>query len=350
MVIASNRNRIDWVDYSKGICILLVVMMHSTLGVEKAAGSISWLHGFIEWAKPFRMPDFFLISGLFLGTRIDRPWRDYLDSKVVHFFYFYILWMTIQFGLRGPGIYADGGAAAVAYGYLMGFVQPFGTLWFIYVLAVFFVVTKWLKTVSPVVVFIFAAFLEALPIETGSLLVDEFASRFVYFYAGYWLASRVFAWADHVNTRSIAAIFAGLFIWGALNGALVASGFAGLPLASLALGFTGAGAVVATGVLFAKLGFMGWLRYCGENSIVIYLAFVLFMAATRTLLLKTGLPPDLGAVSLIVTAVSATGAVGLHWLVRGTRLDFIFRRPAWAKLPRSTVDIVSGNRRQVHNI
>lgn len=25
--------RIPWVDYAKGICIILVVMMHSTLGV-----------------------------------------------------------------------------------------------------------------------------------------------------------------------------------------------------------------------------------------------------------------------------------------------------------------------------
>ena len=344
------RHRIDWVDYAKGICIILVVMMHSTLGVEKAAGAESWLNGFIDWARPFRMPDFFLISGLFLAARIDRPWREYLDSKVVHFAYFYILWMTIQFGLRGPGIYAADGAGALGQAYLTGYVQPYGTLWFIYMLAVFFIVVKWLRSASPVIVFIFAAALEAMPIDTGWLPVDEFAARFVYFYAGYWLASWVFAWADHVNTRSMAAILSGLFIWGMANGALVASGIATLPLASLALGFIGAGAVVATGVLFSKLSFMGWLRYCGENSIVIYLAFVLFMAATRTILLKVGFPPDLGAVSLIVTAVSVTGAVILHRVTRGTRLDILFRRPAWAKLPVSAVDVVGRNRREVHNI
>ena len=38
------------------ITIVLVVMMHSTLGVEKAAGAESWLHPFIDWARPFRMP------------------------------------------------------------------------------------------------------------------------------------------------------------------------------------------------------------------------------------------------------------------------------------------------------
>src|SRR5581483_7551827 len=85
--MASNdaTGRLDWVDVAKGICIILVVMMHSTFGVEKSIASETALHTFIEWARPFRMPDFFLISGLFLAARIDRPWRAYLDTKVVHF-------------------------------------------------------------------------------------------------------------------------------------------------------------------------------------------------------------------------------------------------------------------------
>ena len=35
--------RVDWVDVAKGICIIMVVMMHSTLGVEKAAGAPGWM-------------------------------------------------------------------------------------------------------------------------------------------------------------------------------------------------------------------------------------------------------------------------------------------------------------------
>ena len=58
--------RVPWVDYAKGLCIVFVVMMHSTLGVEDAAGREGWLHPLVAFAKPFRMPDFFLISGLFL--------------------------------------------------------------------------------------------------------------------------------------------------------------------------------------------------------------------------------------------------------------------------------------------
>src|SRR5947209_7161310 len=67
--------RIDWVDYAKGICIVMVVMMHSVLGVEAAAGEAGFMHALVAFAKPFRMPDFFLISGLFLSVVIDRDWR-----------------------------------------------------------------------------------------------------------------------------------------------------------------------------------------------------------------------------------------------------------------------------------
>jgi uncharacterized membrane protein YcfT len=50
--------RVDWVDYAKGFCIVFVVMMHSTLGVERAVGQEGWLHTVVAFARPFRMPDF----------------------------------------------------------------------------------------------------------------------------------------------------------------------------------------------------------------------------------------------------------------------------------------------------
>ena len=104
-------SRVDWVDYAKGFCIIMVVMMHSTLGVEQAAGHEGWMHAVVAFARPFRMPDFFLISGLFLARVIDRDWRDYLDRKVVHFAYFYVLWVTIQFAFKAPMFAAEHGLA-----------------------------------------------------------------------------------------------------------------------------------------------------------------------------------------------------------------------------------------------
>ncbi len=322
------KQRVDWVDHAKGICIILVVMLHSTLGVEVALGETSWLHGFIEWARPFRMPDFFLVSGLFLAARINKPWREYLDTKLVHFAYFYILWMTIQFGLKGPSMIAEHGMTDALLLYFQGFVQPFGTLWFIYLLAVFFVVTKLVQRVPVVLVWLAAALLESLKIHTGWVVADEFASRFVYFYTGFILAPHVFTIAKNFGARHFATLLGGLGLWALVNGYLVFAGFAVLPGLSLALGFAGTAAVIALAILFARIPFMNWLRYCGEHSIVIYLAFFVFMAASRIILIKTGIITDSGLISLIVTAAGVVGPVLLHLVVKRTPLRFLFERPA----------------------
>jgi uncharacterized membrane protein YcfT len=319
--------RIDWVDYAKGFCIIMVVMMHSTLGVEHAAGKESWMHTLVAFAKPFRMPDFFLISGLFLARVIDRNWRDYLDKKVVHFLYFYVLWVTIQFVFKAPGFLAQGGLTNVATQYALAFVEPFGTLWFIYILPVFFVVTKLTKRIPPLATFIIAAALEIAPIHTGWIMIDEFASRFVYFFAGYWLASYVFGFAAGVQ-RAPALALAGLACWALVNGAVVFAGYGDLPFVSLALGFVGAAAIVAMTALLANVNWFSLLRYAGENSIVVYLAFFLPMAATRAVLLKTGVIPDLGSVALIVTAMGVVVPLVFYAIVRDTKLDFLFVRPA----------------------
>src|SRR6201990_3237285 len=116
-------SRVDWVDYAKGICIVMVVMMHSVLGVEAAAGQTGFMHALVAFAKPFRMPDFFLISGLFLAIVIDRDWRTYLDRKVVHFAYFYVLWVTIQFGFKASSFAAHSGWSHVGLLYLQSFIE-----------------------------------------------------------------------------------------------------------------------------------------------------------------------------------------------------------------------------------
>ena len=135
------RPRVDWVDYSKGICIFLVVMLHANRSVQEAQGVDGWLQHVVDFARPFRMPDFFLIAGLFLANVIGRPWRTYLDKKVLHFAYFYALWATIQFALfpLREGLTDGEPISALALRYAKLFVQPEGSLWFIHSLAIYFV-------------------------------------------------------------------------------------------------------------------------------------------------------------------------------------------------------------------
>ncbi len=320
-------HRIDWVDYAKGICIVMVVMMHSVLGVELAAGVTGFMHPLVAFAKPFRMPDFFLISGLFLSVVIDRDWRTYLDRKVVHFAYFYVLWVTIQFGFKAPSFAAESSWTHAGFLYLESFIEPFGTLWFIYLLPVFFVVAKATRRVPPLLIWSVAALLEMAHIVTGWTVIDEFCARFVYFYTGYLFADHVFALSDRARAQPPLAL-AALALWALVDGGLVKSGFSEWPLISLALGLAGACAIITVATLLARAHWLKFLRFCGQHSIVIYLAFFLPMATTRTLLLRTGIIHDIGTISLVVTGVGVVGALAIWRIALTAGANFLFERPA----------------------
>jgi uncharacterized membrane protein YcfT len=315
----AQSQRIEWVDYAKGISIILVVMMHSTLSTEEALGHAGWLHGVVEFARPFRIPAFFMIAGLFVSHTIDRDWRTFLDRKVLHFVYFYVLWLVIQFAFRAPFLVTDQGVLGTLHVFLTAFIDPYGTLWFIYLLPVFFLATRLVRSIPPAIVLLVAAALEIAPIETQWTLIDEFAGRFVYFYIGYLFSDYILRGANWSRSQTV-SVFIALTAWFLANLFLVHAGLSTEYGVSLALGLAGAAAVVAISVLLSKSHLFEGLRYCGQNSIVIYLAFLLPMVITRIALAKT---------MAVVTPLI------LHRLVQGTMLNFLFERPARFRLTPS---------------
>ena len=42
-LISSAQDRVAWVDYAKGVCILLVVMFHTVNHYEEAVGATGWM-------------------------------------------------------------------------------------------------------------------------------------------------------------------------------------------------------------------------------------------------------------------------------------------------------------------
>src|SRR6185437_14532460 len=138
--MSGSSQRLSWVDSAKGISIILVVMMYSVFNVGQDADGVGLFHYVIAFATPFRMHEFFLISGLFLSLVIKRPWRAYADRRVVHYFYFYALWAVIHLVIK-IGI-ASHAPVEAAQDIAWAVIEPYGVLWFIYLLAVFSAVTK----------------------------------------------------------------------------------------------------------------------------------------------------------------------------------------------------------------
>jgi hypothetical protein len=207
-------------------------------------------------------------------------------------------------------------------------------MWFIYVLPIFFVLTKFLhdRKVNMVVVWVVAALLETARVHTGWVVIDEFCWRWVYFLSGYLFARHIFLAADWAKAH-VAVALTIIVGWFAMNTYAVfgpnpfsASGsIAEMRLISLALGFAGAIAVVIIAALLQAGNLLRFIRYCGQNSIVIYLAFFLTLTPLQYVVRKLGF--DLGWSILAVTAISVAFPLLLERLVRNTKLNFLFVRP-----------------------
>jgi uncharacterized membrane protein YcfT len=335
--------RVLWVDFAKAWSIILVVTMHSTLHVGLEIGGTGWLHEVVAFAKPFRMPDFFLVSGLFLGRIVDRPWREFLDRRVLHFAYFYALWLFIELVLKSAHMGLTQPADFLR-AYLWGFVEPFSSMWFIQILPFFFLTARLVRRLPTALVLAVAASLHLLAalhpaggvyaLEsrlTNFTTINSFCMFFIYFIAGHLFRRRIFDFAEWMRARPGFAI-AGLLAWAVLEQSAVRAGLPELPGPTLVLGFAGAFAVIALSTLAARAALLRPFAYCGRNSLVIYLSFFVPMAATRTLLVKTAAVTDVGFASLIVASVAVVAPLLLHAATRDTPLAFLYKRPAWARL------------------
>ncbi|MDX8438244.1 acyltransferase family protein [Mesorhizobium australafricanum] len=350
----SSSTRMPWVDTAKGLSIILVVMMYSAYNTGEYTGGIGFLHYAIGFATPFRMPEFFLISGLFLSQVIDRPWRRYIDRRVVHYLYFYVLWAIISIGLK-IGLFSRD-PAGMLHDLAMAVVQPYGVLWFIYMLAVFGIAARVLREVSVPhwLVIAAAAALQMWAPQSESYALSQFAAYFVFFYLGFVMAPLVFRLVEWTQARPVIAV-AGLVVWAVVNGLLVYSpgyavqpvgmqmGLAAWPPLHLALAVAGAVALCIAGGFLSKFASMEWLRWLGEHSLVVYVAFTIPMSIFRGAALASGLLTDTGMLSLAVLLVSVISPVALYFLVKRIGLGtFLFERPAWAHIDGPDAKKVSG--------
>jgi fucose 4-O-acetylase-like acetyltransferase len=92
------KNRMAWVDYLRGIAILLVVYRHVLLGLESSHLVIppSLVTANMIFFS-FRMPLFFIISGIFINGSISRrPLNKLIYTKFENLLYPYLVWSFIQ--------------------------------------------------------------------------------------------------------------------------------------------------------------------------------------------------------------------------------------------------------------
>lgn len=338
MADAPRPDRIDWIDHAKGLCILLVVGFHAANHYEAAVAAEGWMRAVIDFSKPFRMPDFFLVSGLFLGRTINAPLRDFLDRKVLHFAWFYLVWLAIWLVATEPQLLMRD-QLAWAGRIVETTLQPVGTLWFIHMLALFHIAARLLRRAPPTLIIVGAAALQLLSstglAETPSFAVNRFCEYFIFFCIGWLCSPHVFRLAGAAARRPVRATVA-LFLWAIIHGGLVAAGAHHLPMLALVISLAGAIAVTGFAAVASTTVTLGWLASLGRHSLAIYLGFMFPLTVLERLLAEHQIIPDVGAATLAIVIASVAAALIAEQVTLRTPLKLLYRRPSWARLRRRT--------------
>lgn len=136
--------RHGWIDYDRGISIILVTYRHCYESMERAGldmKSHPWLEYINVFFFGFRMPLFFIASGMFIsGSMKKRGLTPYVDNRVRTILYPLLLWGIIQISLQL--VFADytnskGDVGFQSYFYLITYPRATGQFW--YLNALFFV-------------------------------------------------------------------------------------------------------------------------------------------------------------------------------------------------------------------
>ncbi|MEM9349681.1 MAG: acyltransferase family protein [Pseudomonadota bacterium] len=325
-----SSERIPWVDASKGICILLVVMFHANLHITPILGSGGVFDTVARYSAPFRMPDFFLICGLFLSRRITAPLSVYLDRKVVHFAYFYWLWILITCATIAPGL--GYGFGPFLNSLATSLIYPQGWLWFIYCLPICFLIARVAEPLPRALTWLIAAGAHVFNVPGEPLIAVYLSHYFVFFYTGFVAAPALFELARRAADRKLLAC-AGLATWAFVNGWIVFEQPGSFPGLSLLLGLAGGCAITVIASLLSTMPVGAALSWLGSRSIVVYLGFFIPLRFAEQALLSVGLT-SADLVILIAIVVAIAVPLALHKLVLRTGAGkWLFERPSWARMP-----------------
>ncbi len=97
------NSRYAWIDYAKGICIILVTFRHVQEGLHapETPYPYHWLKFADVFFFSFRMPLFFIVSGIFLGGALrKKSVNEYIAGRFRTLVWPLLLWGSIQVTLQ----------------------------------------------------------------------------------------------------------------------------------------------------------------------------------------------------------------------------------------------------------
>ncbi len=291
--------RISWVDYARGIAILLVVYRHVVVGMQRAGIEVShFMYNLQEVFYNFRMPVFFIISGAFLALSLKKVTAlKALKDRMSTILYPYLFWGVVLISLEI--IFARfTNANRSLYDFLHIITQPRAVdhLWYLFALfnasALFlllsgFLKNNWLHLAVAILLhwFTFTSYLQG-----NSLVSDAF-----YFYPYFLIGTFVYEWLldKHRNkivfNKKYLAVLIPLFLAGQVfwffNQQKEDIYFGIFFLINI----IGCAMVYYISYFLDKASALKYLSYIGTYSLYIYILHVPIAACMRNVFLRTGI-------------------------------------------------------------
>ncbi|MBK8711625.1 MAG: acyltransferase [Niastella sp.] len=294
-----------WIDYARGIAIILVLYRHVFEGIKQAGVSI--VHYLpVEYANimfySFRMPLFFIVSGVFVARSLHkRGIQKFIENKARTIIYPYIIWGSLQIILQYIfSSYINTDKEHLNLLYLLYSPREVGQFWYLYALfnvAVLYVLLKVYAKLNAVqctalglLMFYLSSILSQNNINIWFLA--DILHYFVFFAVGDLLSNQVLNSihneAGYFKKRILIWVLPfiatqAVYLYINLENPSVLFDYVeySMPVTFLLIAFLGCGFVILFSQYLDKTGKIKWLRIVGEHSLYIYVVHVIVMAATR---------------------------------------------------------------------
>lgn len=302
--------RQTWIDYARGISIILVLFRHVFEGLKNSGLNVA---PFIELEHAnilffsFRMPLFFIVSGIFVAGSLEkRGLKLFIDNKWRTILYPYFLWGIIQITLQ---IFLSGyvNSSRTAFDYLYLFYQPreIEQFWYLYALfnvSVIYACSKILLKLSAIQNAIIGLLFIYISAYCGKNQINiGFLSDVLHYYFFYAVGD--FAGKFIHNKENLKKLYSLKMVLILLIPFIVSQVYylnqnltysPGTydhvenfqPYIFILIAITGCAFVISVCFQLQKHNTLKWLHHLGRHSLYIYVAHVIVLAATRMVMVK----------------------------------------------------------------
>jgi fucose 4-O-acetylase-like acetyltransferase len=288
---AQSNNRLAWMDYAKGIAIIMVVIRHVTKGMDLSGILInpSVLEVIHNVGLTFRMPLFFLLSGIFFRLSIaKRSQAGYVLHKSKTILYPYLIWAfvitTLQLVMSG---YVN--ATVDGWSYLYIIIAPASHWWFLVALfnvsVLYLIMHKLCRGQQFVMFLIGMVFYYVSPYLAEISVVFHIFRLFIFFVAGDIISNWILNKENQPKLSSPKLLLLFLIVAFAGEWILFQEQWREHATLLLIFAFTGSCAIIWGSYRLALMqsASLSVIRTIGQHSLYVYLLHSMVGAAVRIL-------------------------------------------------------------------